>query len=63
VNNVIIEHEKESKMRAALLYGKEDLRVQDVATPEVNENEVLLQIKSAFVCGTDVRMFIFLLFA
>jgi len=44
-------------MRAALLYGKEDLRIQEVATPEINGNEVLLKVKSAFVCGTDVRMF------
>jgi L-iditol 2-dehydrogenase len=44
-------------MRAALLYGKEDLRIQDVTIPEITENEVLLKVKSAFVCGTDVRMF------
>jgi len=44
-------------MRAALLYGKEDLRIQEVAIPEINEHEVLLKVKSAFVCGTDVRMF------
>lgn len=44
-------------MRAALLYGKEDLRVQEAPTPEIQENEVLLQVKTAFVCGTDVRMF------
>jgi len=44
-------------MRAALLYGREDLRIQDVPTPEINNNEVLLKVKSAFVCGTDVRMF------
>ena len=43
-------------MRAALLYGKDDIRVQDVPKPEINENEVLLQVKSTFVCGTDVRM-------
>ncbi len=39
------------------MYGKEDLRVQEVAVPEINENEVLLQVKSTFVCGTDVRMY------
>ena len=44
-------------MRAALLYGKVDLRVQEVAAPEITKHEVLLQVKSAFVCGTDVRMF------
>jgi L-iditol 2-dehydrogenase len=44
-------------MRAALLYGKEDFRIQEVATPEIGENDLLLHVKSAFVCGTDVRMF------
>ncbi|GAK59170.1 alcohol dehydrogenase GroES domain protein [Candidatus Vecturithrix granuli] len=44
-------------MQAALLYGKEDLRVHEMPIPEIQENEVLLQVKTAFVCGTDVRMF------
>jgi L-iditol 2-dehydrogenase len=44
-------------MQAALLYGKEDLRIQEVATPQITDQEVLLQVKSTFVCGTDVRMF------
>ncbi|MBD3305178.1 alcohol dehydrogenase catalytic domain-containing protein [candidate division KSB3 bacterium] len=44
-------------MRAAVLYGKEDLRIREVAIPEITDNEVLLQVKRAFVCGTDVRMF------
>jgi L-iditol 2-dehydrogenase len=44
-------------MQAALLYGKEDMRVHDVPTPEIGRNEVLVQVKCAFVCGTDVRMF------
>ena len=44
-------------MHAALLYGREDLRIQEVPTPGINEHEILLQVKSTFVCGTDVRMF------
>ncbi len=44
-------------MKAALLYGKEDLRVQDIPVPEINDNEVLLKVKTTFVCGTDVRMY------
>ena len=44
-------------MRAALLYGKEDIRVQDVPVPKITDDEVLLKVKCAFVCGTDVRMF------
>lgn len=45
-------------MRAARLFGKENLRVQDVARPEISDNEVLVQVKCAFVCGTDVRMWL-----
>ena len=44
-------------MRAALLYGQEDLRVQDVPTPEVGPGEVLLAVRAAAVCGTDIRMY------
>jgi L-iditol 2-dehydrogenase len=44
-------------MRAALLFGREDLRVQDVPVPEVGPEEVLLAVRAAAVCGTDIRMF------
>jgi L-iditol 2-dehydrogenase len=44
-------------MRAALLFGKEDLRVQEVPAPEVGPEEVLLAVQAAAVCGTDIRMF------
>ena len=44
-------------MLAARLYGKEDLRVEEIPTPEINENEMLLRVKAALICGTDVRMY------
>ena len=44
-------------MKAARLYGKKDLRVEEVPVPEINENEVLLKVKSTAVCGTDIRMY------
>jgi L-iditol 2-dehydrogenase len=44
-------------MRAARLYGKEDLRVEDIPVPRLGEGEVLLQVKAAAICGTDIRMF------
>ncbi len=44
-------------MLAARLYDKGDLRLEEVKKPEINENEVLLKIGSAAICGTDVRMF------
>ncbi|MDQ0220731.1 Zn-dependent alcohol dehydrogenase [Peribacillus cavernae] len=44
-------------MLAALLYGPEDLRLEEINTPEINENEVLLEVVKAAICGTDVRMY------
>src|SRR5690606_21648506 len=43
-------------MKAAFLYNKMDLRVMDVAIPEIGDSEILLKVKSASICGTDVRM-------
>ena len=44
-------------MKAALLYGKKDLRVEDIPVPEIGEEEVLVRVKRAAICGTDVRMY------
>lgn len=48
---------KAPTMRAARLYGKEDLRVEDVPVPEIGSGEILLRVKSSALCGSDVRMF------
>jgi L-iditol 2-dehydrogenase len=40
-------------MRAAVLYGREDLRVEEVPEPE---GEVIVQVQAATTCGTDVKM-------
>ena len=40
-------------MRAALLYGPEDLRVQQVPEPE---GEVIVEVQAATTCGTDTKM-------
>lgn len=44
-------------MRAARLYGKEDLRIEEMPVPAVGPGEVLLRVKAAAVCGTDIRMY------
>jgi L-iditol 2-dehydrogenase len=44
-------------MRAAVLYGKEDVRIEDIPTPTVNESEVLVRVETALTCGTDVKVF------
>ena len=40
-------------MRAAILFGPEDLRVQQVPEPE---GEVIVTVEAATTCGTDVKM-------
>ena len=40
-------------MRAAVLYGPQDLRVEEV--PEPN-GEVIVEVEAATTCGTDVKM-------
>ena len=43
-------------MRAALLFGDEDLRVLEVADPVPGPGEVVVRIEAATTCGTDVKM-------
>lgn len=43
-------------MLAAKLYGKEDLRLVECPVPDIQEDEILLRVKAAAVCGTDLRM-------
>lgn len=44
-------------MLAARLYGPKKLVVEDIEKPTINENEILIKIKAAAVCGTDIRMY------
>ncbi|MEM3577368.1 MAG: zinc-binding dehydrogenase [Candidatus Bathyarchaeia archaeon] len=44
-------------MKAAMLYGIKDLRVEEVSTPEVKAGEILVEVKAATTCGTDLKIF------
>lgn len=44
-------------MLAARMYGKQDIRIEEIPIPEINDNEILLKVKSAAICGTDLRMY------
>jgi L-iditol 2-dehydrogenase len=46
-----------TQMLAAVLYGKENLQVEPVAVPDIGENDVLVRVKAALTCGTDVKVF------
>lgn len=39
-----------------MLYGIGDLRVEDVEVPEVDAGEVLVRVKAATTCGTDLKI-------
>lgn len=43
-------------MKAALLYGVKDLRIEDIEVPVVKTGEVLVKIRAATTCGTDVKI-------
>jgi L-iditol 2-dehydrogenase len=45
------------KMKAALLYGVKDLRMEEVDKPTVGAGEVLVKVKAATTCGTDLKIF------
>jgi L-iditol 2-dehydrogenase len=44
-------------MMAAVLYGKEHLQVEPVAVPTIGSGDILVRVKVALTCGTDVKVF------
>ncbi len=44
-------------MKAAVLYGKEDVRIEQVEIPRLEPGDVLLRTRVALTCGTDAKVF------
>jgi L-iditol 2-dehydrogenase len=44
-------------MKAAMLYGVKDLRIEDIDMPKVNYGEILVKVKAATTCGTDLKIY------
>jgi len=44
-------------VKAAILHGKELIRIEDVAPPPLNPGEVRVRIEAALTCGTDLKVF------
>ncbi len=47
----------EDQMQAAVLYGKEDVRLEVVPVPAIGRGELLVRVRTALTCGTDVKVF------
>jgi len=45
------------QMTAAVLYGKEDVQIETVNVPEIGRGDVLVRVRAALTCGTDVKVF------
>src|SRR6202050_1911917 len=46
-----------SEMNAAVLYGKEDVRIERVPLPAPGKGEIVIRIHAALTCGTDLKVF------
>ena len=46
-----------SQMTAAVLYGKEHLQIETVDVPMLGAGDVLVRVRAALTCGTDVKVF------
>jgi len=45
-----------NQMTAAVLYGRENLKIEKVGIPSLGADEVLLRVKVALTCGTDLKV-------
>ena len=48
--------ETNGHMTAAVLYGREDLKIETVDIPHLAEDDVLVRVEVALTCGTDLKV-------
>lgn len=44
-------------MKRSVFYGVKDIRTENGDIPEIKEDEVLVEVKAAGICGTDVHIY------
>src|ERR1700752_4368578 len=52
----ITEVKSSGHMTAAVLYGSEDLKIEKIDIPALAPDEVLVRVKVALTCGTDLKV-------
>ena len=45
------------EMLAGVLHGREDLRVERISVPTVGPADILVRVRSALTCGTDLKVY------
>jgi L-iditol 2-dehydrogenase len=45
------------EMTAAVLYGKEDVRIERLPVPVAGAGEIVVRVHAALTCGTDLKVF------
>jgi len=41
-------------LKAAVLHGQDDIRIEEVDMPKIGDDEVLVRVKATGVCGSDI---------
>ncbi|MDE3061929.1 MAG: zinc-binding dehydrogenase [Acidobacteriota bacterium] len=44
-------------MQAAVLHGREDIRIESVPVPKAEAGELIVRVGAALTCGTDLKVF------
>lgn len=46
-----------SRMLAAVLYGRENVKIEPVDIPRLQGGDILVKVRAALTCGTDVKVY------
>ena len=44
----------QATMKAAVYYGLQDIRIEEVSVPRIDDDEILVQMKACGICGSDL---------
>jgi L-iditol 2-dehydrogenase len=48
---------RQGTMQAAVLHGRQDIRIEDVPVPRAAPGELIVRVGAALTCGTDLKVF------
>jgi L-iditol 2-dehydrogenase len=48
---------RQATMQAAVLHGRQDIRIEDVPIPKAEPGELIVRVGAALTCGTDLKVF------